>query len=136
MRISGYSFGKSGGKNTMFQARVSMIVRRISPETSIIDMDGEVNRYSESLLTDAYNQASQGGTRNILLNFTRLDYMNSSGIGLLVTLLVRIQRQGQRLSVYGLNQHYQQIFELTRLNEAINIFSDEVSALQEINQAS
>ena len=45
--------------------------------------------------------------------------MNSSGIGLLVTLLIRIQRQKQRLVAYGLTDHYIQIFELTRLNEAI-----------------
>jgi anti-sigma B factor antagonist len=113
----------------MFEAKVSMIVRKISENTSIIDIDGEVNRYSENILMGAYNQASHGGTGNILLNFTKLDYMNSSGIGLLVTLLVRVQRQGQHLSVYGLNQHYQQIFELTRLNEAISIFPDEASAV-------
>jgi anti-sigma B factor antagonist len=56
--------------------------------------------------------------------------MNSSGIGLLVTLLIRTQRQNQRLLAYGLNQHYQQIFELTRLNEAIGIFPNEIEALE------
>jgi anti-sigma B factor antagonist len=52
--------------------------------------------------------------------------MNSSGIGLLVTLLIRAQRQNQRLMAYGLDQHYQQIFELTRLNEAIGVFPSEM----------
>ncbi len=118
----------------MFQPKISMVVRRISDETSIIDIEGEVNRYSENLLMDAYNQASQGGTGNILLNFTRLDFMNSSGIGLLVTLLVRVQRQGQRLIAYGLDEHYQQIFELIRLTEAIPIFPDEAAAMASIER--
>ena len=113
----------------MFQARVSMTVRRISAETSIIDIEGDVNRYSESILMDAYSRASEGETRNIVLNFSRLEYMNSSGIGLLVTLLVRVQRLNQRLLAYGLNEHYRQIFELTRLVEAIQIFPDEAAAL-------
>jgi anti-sigma B factor antagonist len=55
--------------------------------------------------------------------------MNSSGIGLLVTLLIRTQRQKQDLLAYGLSEHYQQIFELTRLNEAISIYPGESEAL-------
>jgi anti-sigma B factor antagonist len=54
--------------------------------------------------------------------------MNSGGIGMLVTLLVRANRQRQRLVAYGLNEHYRQIFELTRLDEAIGIFDSETEA--------
>jgi anti-sigma B factor antagonist len=55
--------------------------------------------------------------------------MNSSGIGLLVTILIRAKRQGQRLLAYGLNEHYRHIFELTRLNEAIGLYDSEADAL-------
>jgi anti-sigma B factor antagonist len=48
---------------------------------------------------------------------------------LLVTLLIRVQRQKQRLLAFGLGEHYQQIFELTRLNEAILIFASEEAAV-------
>ena len=51
--------------------------------------------------------------------------MNSGGIGLLVTLLVRAQRGGVRLLATGLSEHYRQIFALTRLDEAIEIHDDE-----------
>ena len=47
----------------------------------------------------------------------------------LVTLLVRANRAKQRLLACGLNDHYRQIFELTRLDEAITIFDDEAAAL-------
>jgi anti-sigma B factor antagonist len=55
--------------------------------------------------------------------------MNSGGIGMLVTLLVRANRQRQRLLAFGLNEHYQQIFQLTRLDEAIGIHDSEGEAL-------
>jgi anti-sigma B factor antagonist len=55
--------------------------------------------------------------------------MNSGGIGLLVTLLVRAQRQGERVLAFGLSEHYQQIFELTRLDEAVGIHESEDAAL-------
>ena len=57
--------------------------------------------------------------------------MNSGGIGMLVTLLVRANRQRQRLVAFGLNEHYRQIFELTRLDEAIGIFDTETEAFAE-----
>ena len=55
--------------------------------------------------------------------------MNSSGVGLLVTLLIRANRNGQSLSAVGLNEHDRHIFELTRLNEAIRVFETEEDAL-------
>ena len=73
--------------------------------------------------------AEAGDSAVIVLNFTELSYMNSGGIGLLVTLLVRANRRSQRLLAYGLSDHYRQIFELTRLDEAVGIHDSEQSAL-------
>jgi anti-sigma B factor antagonist len=97
--------------------------------TSIIDIQGEVTGFSENALMDAYTQAANGDVKAIVLNFSQLDYLNSSGIGLIVTLLIRTQRQKQKLMACGLSEHYQEIFKLTRLNEAIGIFGTEAEAL-------
>lgn len=113
----------------MAQANVVMNVRRPSSQASVIDIQGEINAAAENLLMDAYTQASGEGVRAIILNFSGLEYMNSSGIGLLVTLLIRAQRQKQSLLACGLSDHYRQIFELTRLNEAILIYPTEAEAL-------
>jgi anti-anti-sigma factor len=78
---------------------------------------------------DAYTRATANGVRTVLLDFSGLDYMNSSGIGLLVTLLIRANRQGQRIGAFGLTAHYRDIFELTRLDEAIRIYDDETAAI-------
>jgi anti-sigma B factor antagonist len=99
----------------------------------ILDISGVVNQAAEAQLMEAYAEACKLGARAILLNFSQLTYMNSSGIGLLVTLLIRVRRQGQRLLACGLSDYYRQIFELTRLNEAIGIFSDENTALSQIS---
>lgn len=114
----------------MPQLAVTMNVRRVTDHASVIDISGDVTSGCEAVLMDAYNQASAGTVSAIVLNFSGLQYMNSGGIGLLVTLLVRTNRQRQRLLVYGLNDHYRQIFELTRLDEAIGIHADEAEALK------
>jgi len=113
----------------MAEQTVSMATRTPAASTSIIDVSGEVTGRSDAALRDAYTHANGAETRTIILNFAGLEYMNSSGIGLLVTLLVRANRNHQRVLAYGLDQHYSQIFNLTRLDEAIEIHADEAAAL-------
>lgn len=115
----------------MPQAKVIMNVRKMSPTTSIIDIQGEVTAFAENVLMEAYAEASAPGVQKIILNFSGLEYMNSSGIGLIVTLLIRVNRQKQRLLSYGLSEHYRHIFELTRLSDAITIYDTEADALLE-----
>jgi anti-sigma B factor antagonist len=113
----------------MAQGTVSMNVRRVDDATSVIEIRGDVTAASEEPLMEAYTQATEGDVRAVLLDFSGLEYMNSGGIGLLVTLLVRANRLKQRLLACGLSEHYRQILELTRLDEAISIYSDEAEAL-------
>ena len=113
----------------MAEEKVQMTARKVNQNTSIIDIQGEINAFAENVLMDAYTQATSQGAKNIILNFTQLAYMNSSGIGLLVTLLIRANRQKQSLVAYGLTDHYKQIFELTRLNESIKIYPGEQAAI-------
>jgi anti-sigma B factor antagonist len=113
----------------MYETNMSATVRHLNEAVSAIDIAGGVTGFGESILMDAYANATGKGASAIVLNFEGLKYMNSSGIGLLVTMLIRAQRQGQRLLACGLNDHYRQIFELTRLNEAILLFDTEMDAL-------
>nr|HET6904823.1 anti-sigma factor antagonist [Ktedonobacteraceae bacterium] len=113
----------------MPQANVVMNVRRVNAATSIIDIQGEVSAFAENVLMQAYAEASTPMTRTIILNFKGLEYMNSSGIGLIVTLLIRVNRQKQRLLALGLSEHYRHIFEITRLSDAIKIYTTEDEAL-------
>jgi anti-anti-sigma factor len=106
-----------------------MDVRQASGSAAVVDIKGEVTAAAEAALMSAYEEASKAGAARLVLNFAGLEYMNSGGIGMLVTLLVRANRQRQQLAACGLSEHYREIFELTRLDEAITIYDDEASAL-------
>jgi anti-sigma B factor antagonist len=97
--------------------------------TAVLHIRGEVTSASEAPLMDAYGTATAGGATGIILDFTDLEYMNSGGIGLLVTLLIRVQRAGQRLMAAGLSDHYRQILALTRLDEAIAVHETPAAAV-------
>jgi anti-sigma B factor antagonist len=103
--------------------------QNLNGNIGMIEIIGDVTGQSEDTLMAAYNQVTGLGARNILLDFSQLDYMNSSGIGLLVTLLIRVKRQNQRLYACGLSEYYRQIFDLTRLDEAIMIYPTEQEAM-------
>jgi anti-sigma B factor antagonist len=109
-------------------ANLTMNIREVAEGIRVIDVVGEITAFSEKEISDAHDKAGDGATV-VVLNFEGLDYMNSGGIGLLVTTLIRAQRAGHALRAYGLTEHYQQIFNLTRLDEAIGIYDDEASAI-------
>jgi anti-sigma B factor antagonist len=110
-------------------AEITMTVRQVSDGVRVIDIEGEITAFSEDVLKKAHEEASHGPVRAVILNFTGLAYMNSGGIGLIVTTLIRAQRAGHKLLAFGLSDHYREIFSLTRLDEAIEIFADENEAI-------
>jgi anti-sigma B factor antagonist len=111
-------------------APVATVSARVLDQTiAIIDVSGDLTAACEGLLMDAYAEAGGEHLRAVVLNLSGLEYMNSSGIGLLVTLLVRVNRHKQRLLTYGLTDHYREIFDLTRLDDAIGIYADEPEAI-------
>ena len=119
----------------MIPAKATLTVRSIDGHAGVVDIRGDITAAAETALMEAYTQATTAGARTLILNFSGLEYMNSSGIGLLVTLLVRANRHTprQRLLACGLSEHYRQIFELTRLNEAIGLYATETEALATVN---
>jgi anti-anti-sigma factor len=96
---------------------------------AIVDLRGEINAFAEDALNAAYAQAESRGSELILLNFGGVDYINSTGIALIVSLLARARKQHRRLLACGLSEHYVEIFQITRLADFMSVFPDEASAL-------
>ena len=111
------------------KANVTMTARQASEAVSIVDIQGEVTAMAESVLMAAHAQTTGWNARAIILNFSGLEYMNSVGIGLLLKLFIRANRQKQRLLICGLSEQYRKVFDLTRLDEAAGIYGTEAEAL-------
>jgi len=103
----------------------------------ILDLEGDIDLEAEAGLSAAYAQATADDPKAVLLNFAGVGYINSTGIALIVGLLARARAEGRRVSVYGLSQHYREIFQVTRLSDFMAVYTDEESAiggLQSANQ--
>ena len=102
---------------------------RQQPDLAIIDLVGEINGLADDALNAAYAQAESQNPATVVLNFNQVSYINSTGIALIVGLMSRSRKAHRQLAVYGLSDHYKEIFEITRLADFLSIYSDEGSAL-------
>lgn len=100
----------------------------IDPPVAVVHITGELTADGEAEMSNAYGSLPSE-VQAIVLDFEGLEYMNSGGIGVLVTLLIRANRSGRSVHVFGLDEHYRQIFKLTRLDEAIAIHESRPDAL-------
>jgi anti-sigma B factor antagonist len=112
----------------MPESSVSVEVHPLNERANILHIRGEVTAASQDAVIEAYERASTDTTKSVLLDFTGLEYVNSSGIGLLSTLLIRANRQRQRVVAYGLKDQHRHILGLARLDDAMDIYGSEEEA--------
>ncbi|HEX2739383.1 MAG TPA: STAS domain-containing protein [Rubrobacter sp.] len=114
-----------------------MAVRHLNVEVrregsvAVLDLVGEINGFAEEALNAAYAEAEAKEPQTILLNFEGVDYINSTGIALIVGLLARARATHRRLLACNLSEHYVEIFNITRLSDFMSVFPDEESAVAE-----
>lgn len=112
------------GKIQPFSAEV-----RQTGEAVTLDLHGEVDTFADSGLQATYAEAEALDPAVIVLNFSDVSYINSTGIALIVSLLARARKAQRKVLVYGLSDHYVTIFQITRLSDFMTIFPDEAAAL-------
>jgi anti-anti-sigma factor len=106
-------------------------VRRL-PGIAIIDLRGEIDAFAEQALNTAYAEVESEDPGAVLLNFGEVEYINSTGIALIVSLLAKARKSQRRVLVYGLSEHYLEIFRITRLADFMSVFPDEAQALTDL----
>ena len=98
---------------------------RTVPGAAVIELAGEVDGSAATVLTSAYEQADSAGTaRTVVLDFAAVDYINSTGIALIVSVLARARAERRKVVASGLSPHYREIFDITRLSDFIELFPD------------
>ena len=107
--------------------RFSASVRTDPGGTPVIDLEGEIDADAEATLTDAWGAAARGAAR-IVLDFGRTDYINSTGLAIIVALLARARADRCEVHAVGLSDHYREIFEITRLSDFVTVHADPAAA--------
>lgn len=82
-------------------------------------MSGDINRSAQGALDAAYE--SVDGAGSLVLDFTSVDYINSTGIAVIVGVLAKARASGRNVSAVGLTDHYREVFRITRLSDFMDI---------------
>lgn len=106
------------------------VVLRELPGSMVLELHGIVDRSVTDELNSAYQRGQESGRpARVVLDFSRTEYLNSSGIALVVSILARARAEGRTVAATGLTEHYRHIFEITRLSDFIEVCPDLDAAL-------
>ena len=109
---------------TTLEARV-----QAGPGRATIHLAGDIDGGARDAFDGAYREASSSSPASLLLDFDAVDYINSTGIALIVGILGRARAEGRRVAAAGLTEHYQHVFAITRLSDFIDVYDDVSSAV-------
>lgn len=91
-----------------------------------LHVKGEIEVYSLPEFS-RMAEAQLGGPKELILDLDELEYIDSSGLGFLVTLHERMERQGQKLQLLNMRSHVARVFKITRLDQILDIGAEEPS---------
>jgi anti-anti-sigma factor len=89
----------------------------------VVGLSGDVSAAAEDRLREAYGTLAADTV--VVLDFSEVDYINSTGIALIVGILAEARKTGQEIRARGLAEHYREIFRITRLSDFMTILDDE-----------
>jgi anti-anti-sigma factor len=90
---------------------------------AVLELSGDVSAAAEAGLQLAYGDVTAEPV--VVLDFAAVDYINSTGIALIVGILAEARKGGQEVRARGLAQHYREIFRITRLSDFMTILDEE-----------
>ena len=85
-------------------------------------LKGELDAYHSIEFKEKVIESIKGDEKKILLDMNDLNYIDSAGLGALVSLLKRASENAKELRLFGLKGNVKKVFELTRLNRVFKIF--------------
>ena len=108
---------------------LTMTSRNPSETICILDIVGEVDVYTSPQLKHDLVQMAESGVKQVVVNLSQVEYLDSTGLGVLIGGLKRMREAGGNLSLVGPGMRIQRIFEITGLNKIFEIHATEEEAL-------
>lgn len=97
---------------------------------TVLDLSGRITLGEGSVtLRDAVKDVLAKGSKNILLNLENVDYIDSSGLGELVSAYTTVKNQGGELKLLHLTTKVHDLLQITKLYTVFDIKDDEASAI-------
>ena len=96
---------------------------------AVLRFEGDIASTSKDAVLGAYEGLPKETTKLILLDFTRVDYINSSGIALVIQMLIEASNAGQKVFAFGLSPHFTKVFTMVGITKYAGLFPGQSEAL-------
>ena len=97
----------------------------------IIDIDGEIDLYNAPEIKETIKNHMEENKKQIIINLEKVSYIDSSGIGALISSLSNLKKVGGGLKVLHVYDSVKKVFELTKLTSFFDIYDDEQEAVSD-----
>jgi anti-sigma B factor antagonist len=105
------------------------ITTRTTPQAAVLVLRGDVGADGDAPIKDAYRAAVEGGSTSVVFNLAETQYINTSGISVLIAIVMEAKQQGVAVAVAGASPHYRKVFDLVRFSSFVSMYDDEAEAL-------
>jgi len=116
-------------ERTVQPTNFSVTIRQAGP-ISLLDVSGSLTFFEIGALRDAISRLLKQGRKDIVLNLSGLQYLDSSGIGELARIYVSVVKASGQKKVVGLSSRVEEILKITQLYQVFPEFPSEDAALQ------
>jgi anti-anti-sigma factor len=94
---------------------------------TVLRFAGDITSASKAAVLGTY-QGIPDSTKRILLDFSGVDYLNSSGIALIIQMMIAASKSGQTIQTFGLKPHFQKVFTMVGITKYTKLHPDEETA--------
>lgn len=106
--------------------------RSVGAETGVLSLSGEVDVSNVQRVREAAVELLEGGAKNLVVDLAKTEYMDSSGLGVVVGLLKKVKELGGTLAIAAAQPRVKRVFEVTGLNQVFPVRDDVEGALKEV----
>ena len=98
---------------------------------TVLRFSGDITSASQPAVMGTY-EGLPDTVKRILLDFSKVEYLNSSGIALVIQMMIAASKRGQTIRSFGLSPHFQKVFTMVGITKYAGLFSDQTAALATI----
>ncbi|MGC9157491.1 MAG: STAS domain-containing protein [Terracidiphilus sp.] len=114
------------------KARVEQLASPAGHPVSVLRFEGDIASTSKEAVLGTYQALSKETVKLVLLDFTRVDYINSSGIALIIQMMIEAANAGQKVYAFGLSPHFTKVFTMVGITKYAGLFAGQAEALAAI----
>ncbi|HZZ41236.1 MAG TPA: STAS domain-containing protein [Acidobacteriaceae bacterium] len=92
---------------------------------TVLRFSGDISSSSREAVLGAWQNVTSGP---VLLDFSKVDYINSSGIALVIQMLMEADKTGRKVAAFGLTPHFQKVFTMVGIAKYAGLYKDEATA--------